>query len=92
MKLKRNIRKKWPKDLVNVNILFEKFHEKDKFFNPIGFFEKSDNEKNFQLLIDWKKKHEDNYLEEKPYLNRIQIRDKKYWENHERQLEIKLFY
>ena len=77
MKLKRNIRKKWPKDLVNVNILFEKFHEKDKFFNPIGFFEKSDNEKNFQLLIDWKKKHEGNYLEEKSYLNRIQIRDKK---------------
>ena len=40
VKLEKNIRKKWPKDLVNVNILFEKFHEKDKFFNPTEFFEK----------------------------------------------------
>ena len=59
-----------------MNILFEKFHEKNKFFNPPEFFEKYDNEKYFELLIDWKKKHE-NYLEEKPYLNRIQIRHKK---------------
>ena len=77
VKLEKNIRKKWPKDLVNVNNLFEKFHEKDKFFNPTEFFEKYDNEKYFKLLIDWKKKHEENYLEEKPYLNRVQIRHKK---------------
>ena len=74
VKLERNIRKKWPKDLVNVNILFENFHEKDKFFNLTKFFEKYDNEKYFELLIDWKKKYEENYLEEKPYLNCVQIR------------------
>ena len=34
-----------------------------------------------------------NCLEEKPYLNRVQCRHKKYWENHhERQLEVKLFF
>ena len=76
VKLERNIRQKWPKDLLNVNILFEKFHEKDKFFNPTEFFEKYDNEKCFELLIDWKKKHEENYLQEKLYLNRAQIRQK----------------
>ena len=59
-----------------MNILFEKFHQKDKFFNPTEFFEIYDNEKYFELLIDWKKKHEENYLEEKPYLNRVQIRQK----------------
>ena len=74
VKLERNNKKKWPKDFVNVNILFEKFHEKDKFFNPTEYFEKYDNEKYFELLIDWKKKYEENHLEEKPYLNRVQIR------------------
>ena len=77
VKLERNIRKKWSKDLVNVNILFEKFHEKDKFFNPTEFFEEYINEKYFELLIDWKKKHEKNCLEEKLHLNRVQIRHKK---------------
>ena len=48
-----------------MNILFEKFHEKDKFFNPTDFFEKYDNEKYFELLIDWKKTI---------YKNRVQIR------------------
>ena len=77
VKLEKNIQKKWPKHLVNVNILFEKFHEKDRFFNLTDFLEEYDSEKYFELLIDWKKKHEENYLEEKLYLNRIQIRHKK---------------
>ena len=33
--------------------------KKNFFFNPTEFFEKYDNEKHFELLIDWKKKHEE---------------------------------
>ena len=39
------------------------------------------------------RKNMKNCLEEKSYLNRVQIRHKKYWENHhERRLEVKLFF
>ena len=34
-----------------MNFLFEKFCEKDKFFNRTEFFEKYDNEKYFELLM-----------------------------------------
>ena len=39
------------------------------------------------------RKNMKNCLEERPYLSHVQIRNKKYWENHhERQLEVKLFF
>ena len=38
-----------------VRSVAEKFHEKDKFFNSSEFFENYDNEKYFELLLDWKK-------------------------------------
>ena len=66
--------------------------KKTNFLIQQNFLKKYDNEKYFELFIDWKKKHEENYLEGKHYLNRVQIRHKKYWENHKRQLEVKLFF
>ena len=66
--------------------------KKTNFLIQQNFLKKYDNEKYFELFIDWKKKHEENYLEGEPYLNRVQIRHKKYWENHKRKLEVKLFF
>lgn len=67
MRLVTNIIKKWSKNLPNVNIIFEKYKEEDKFFNPTEWKEKYDCEKYFELLIDWKFKNKKSYLEEKPY-------------------------
>ena len=67
--LENNIRKKWSKDLPRVNIVLEKYKDADEVFNPMQFLEKLDNEKYFELLVDWKRKNERDYLEIKPWLN-----------------------
>ena len=54
--LEINLRRKWTKDLPNLNIVLEKYTEGDEFFNPIQFLEKLDNEKYLELLVDWKRK------------------------------------
>ena len=76
-KLKINIRRRWRKNLPNINIVLERYKEADDFFNPMQFLEKFDNEKYFELLVDWKKKNEGEYLEKKPWLNRVPIRHRK---------------
>ena len=58
-------------DLPNVNIVLEKFKDADEFFNPMEYLEKYDNEKYFQLLVNWKRKNEEKYLEVNPWLNRV---------------------
>ena len=75
--LENNIRKKWSKDLLHVNIVLERYKDADEFFNPMQFLEKFDNEKYFQLLVDCKRKNEKYYLEMKGWLNRVPIRHKK---------------
>ena len=55
-KLKINIRRRWRKNLPNINIVLERYKEADDFFNPMQFLEKFDNEKYFELLVDLKKK------------------------------------
>ena len=64
-KPKINICRKWRKNLPNLNIVLEKYEEADDYFNPMQFLEKFDNEKYFELLVDWKKKNEEEYLEKK---------------------------
>ena len=61
-KLKINIRRKWRKNLPNLNIVLENYEEAADFFNPMQFLEKFHNEKYFELLVDWKKKNEKEYL------------------------------
>lgn len=41
------------------------------------FLEKYDNEKYLELLLDWKKKNEAEYLKNKPWLNWVQNRQEK---------------
>ena len=60
-----------------LNIVLEKYEEADDFFNPTQFLEKFDNEKYFEHLVDWKEKNEKEYLEKKPWLNRVPIRHRK---------------
>ena len=64
--LEINLRRKWTKDLPNLNIVLEKYTEGDEFFNPIQFLEKFDNKKHLELLVDWKSKNEKYYLQIKP--------------------------
>ena len=64
-----NIRRKWSSDLPKVNTVFEKYKEKDEFFNPRRFLEEFDAEKYFELLKGQKLKNEKEYLEKNPYLN-----------------------
>ena len=40
----------------NLNIVLGNYEETVDFFNPMQFLEKFDNEKYFELLVDWKKK------------------------------------
>ena len=51
-KLGMYIRKKWSKDLPNVNILFDKYKEGDSFFDPRRVLDEFDTEKYFELLKD----------------------------------------
>ena len=46
------IRKKWSKDLPNVNILFDKYKEGDSFFDPRRVLDEFDTEEYFELLKD----------------------------------------
>ena len=43
-KLEMYIRKKWSKDLPNVNIVFDKYNEGDSFFDPRRFLDEFDTE------------------------------------------------
>ena len=65
------------KRLLHVNIALEKYKDADELFDPMQFLEKFDNEKYFELLVDWKRKNEKDYLEIKPWLNQVPIRHKK---------------
>ena len=65
------------KRLLHVNIALEKYKDADELFDPMQFLEKFDNEKYFELLVDWKRKNERDYLEIKPWLNRVPIRHEK---------------
>ena len=49
-RLEMNIRRKWSSDLPKVNTVFEKYKEKDEFFNSRRFLEEFDAEKYFELL------------------------------------------
>ena len=66
------------KRLLHVNITLEKYKDADEFFDPMQFLEKFDNEKYFELLVDWKRKNEKDYLEIKPWLNQVPIRHKSF--------------
>lgn len=67
-KLEMYIRRKWSKDLPNVNIVFEKYKQEEAFFDPRRFKDQFDSEKYFELLKDWKIKFEQYHLLENPYL------------------------
>ena len=67
-KFEMYIRKKWSKDLPNLNIAFDKYKEGDSFFDPRRFLDEFDTEKYFELLKDWKEKCEIYHLREKPHL------------------------
>ena len=68
-KLENNIRRKWKsKDLPNVNIILQKYGEKDDFLNPERFLEEFDQEKYFELLKTRKKDEEESYLNQHPHL------------------------
>ena len=71
------IRKKWSKDLLNVNIVFDKYKEGDSFFDPHRFLDEFDTEKYFELIKDWKEKCEIYQLREKPHLKFGPYRHKK---------------
>ena len=70
--LEKAIRQKWvtTKDLVN--IVLNKFKEKDNYFNPMRYLG-GDEEKYFEILQQWKI-----YLEQFPHRRRAPIRHKKY--------------
>ena len=77
-KLEMSIRKKWNSTVLPLaNIIFKKYREKDKFFNPGKFLEKLDNEKYFELLKTWKQNVEKTYLDENPYLRFAAVRHEK---------------
>ena len=61
--LEMYIRKKWSKDLPNVNIVIDKYKEGD-----CRFLDVFNTEKYFELLKDWKEKCEIYQLREKPHL------------------------
>ena len=77
--LEINLRRKWTKDLPNLNIVLEKYTDEDEFFNPIQFLEEFDNKKHLELLADWKRKNEKYCLQIKPWLNRLPIQHAKVW-------------
>ena len=61
-KLEKNIRKKWVKDLPNVDIILKKMERGNQSVRPINFLEEYDAEKYFELLIlmkeDLERSHE----------------------------------
>ena len=74
--LEKAIRQKWvtTKDLVN--IVLNKFKEKDNYFNPMRYLG-GDEEKYFEILQQWKIDFEKSYLEQFPHLRRAPICHKK---------------
>lgn len=50
-KLERNIRRKWVKDLPNVNIILEKIKRSDDSVKPINLFQTKDSKQYFELSI-----------------------------------------
>ena len=71
------------KRLLHVNIALEKYKDADELFDPMQFLEKFDNEKYFELLVDWKRKNERDYLEIKPWLNRVPLDMKKFYASYQ---------
>ena len=67
-KLEMCIRKKWSKDLPNMNIVFDKYKKGDSFFDPRRFLDEFNTEKYFERLKDWKEKCEIYHLREKRHL------------------------
>ena len=70
--LEKAIRQKWvtTKDLVN--IVLNKFKEKDNYFNPMRYLG-GDEEKYFEILQQWKIGFEKSYLEQFSHLRRAPI-------------------
>ena len=64
-KIERNIRKKWVKDLPDVDIVLERIKANDQRFNPRNIFEKYDSKKYFELFVIWKEKYEHLHLLER---------------------------
>ena len=60
-----------------VNIIFEKYRNKDEHFNPKKFLEEVDQEKYFELLRTWKQGSEKSYLDENRHLRFSPVRHKK---------------
>ena len=72
------IKKKWNAKVVPlVNIIFEKYRNKDEHFNPKKFLEEVDQEKYFELLRTWKQGSEKSYLDENRHLRFSPVRHKK---------------
>ena len=67
-KLEMYIRKKWSKDLPNMNIVFDKYKKGDSVFDPRRFLDEFNTEKYFERLKDWKEKCEIYHLREKRHL------------------------
>ena len=77
-KIEMTIRKKQDaKVLPLANIIFKKYLEKDKFFNPETFLKELDNKKYFELLKTWKQDVEETYLDENPHLRFSPVRHEK---------------
>ena len=76
-KLEMYIRKKWSKELPNLNIVFDKYKKGDSFFCPRRFLDEFDTGKYFELLKDWKEKCKIYQLREKPHLKFWPYRHKK---------------
>ena len=60
-----------------VNIIFEKYRNKDEHFNPKKFLEEVEQEKYFELLRTWKQGSEKSYLDENRHLRFSPVRHKK---------------
>ena len=76
IKIEKNIRKKWVKDLPDVAFVLERIKANNQRFNSSNFFEKYDSENYFELLVIWKEKYEHLHLLERPRFR--SYRHKKY--------------
>ena len=76
--LEMAIRRKWvtTKVLPLVNIVLNKFKEKDNYFNPMRYLG-GDEEKYFEILQQWKIVFEKSFIEQYPHLSCAPIRHKK---------------
>ena len=91
--LEMSIRRKWNSQVLPlVNIIFEKYKEKDEFFNPEKYLEEIDQEDFFELLKAWKVDVEKSYLDEHPYLRFSPVRHQKCLMSARRVYKIIFFY